>query len=151
MIFFHWRALQCLHFPIAKNMKTLQWSDITVIWPDEDVTLSSFSFYYTWHNDLRLYNRIVLAIIIIIIIIIRFIHSGIVVIWDPLMLIFHLSVSLVSSTLGKCLWHCRSNDIVGWEIKIHNNVYNKSTTNDNNALKWILLLWTLWKAYSMVK
>ena len=25
MIFLPWRALQCLHFPIAKNMKTLQW------------------------------------------------------------------------------------------------------------------------------
>ena len=91
MIFFlPWRALQCLHFPIAKNMKTLQWL-----------------------KDLRLYNCMILAIIIIIIIIIiiMFIYSDIIVTWYPWILICHPPVSFVPSTTG-------SNDTIGWQIDI---------------------------------
>ena len=31
----------------------------------KSITVSSFSLYYTWHNDLRLYNRMILTVIII--------------------------------------------------------------------------------------
>ena len=31
---------------------------IAVRWRDEGITMSSFSLYYTWRNDLRLHNRI---------------------------------------------------------------------------------------------
>ena len=34
-------------------------------WRDEDITVSLFSLYYTWRNDLRLYNRTILTITII--------------------------------------------------------------------------------------
>ena len=53
--------------------------DITGRRRDEDIAVSSFSLYYTWLNDLRLYNCMILAIIIIMMI---SIYSGIVVIWD---------------------------------------------------------------------
>ena len=33
--------------------------DITVRRRDEDVTLSSFSLYYVWRNDLHLHNRMI--------------------------------------------------------------------------------------------
>ena len=32
-----------------------------VTWKDEDITVSPFSLYYTWRNNLRLYNRIILG------------------------------------------------------------------------------------------
>ena len=54
--------------------------------------LRAFSLYYTWRNDLRLYNSMILAIIII-----MFIYSGIV-IWDPWILICHSPVSFMPST-----------------------------------------------------
>ena len=66
--------------------------DITVRWRDEDITVSSFSLYYTWRNDLRLHNRMIWAIIIA-----MFIYSGIVVIWDSWILICHPAVSFVPS------------------------------------------------------
>ena len=34
--------------------------DITVRRGDEDIIVSSFSLYYTWRNDLHLYNRMIL-------------------------------------------------------------------------------------------
>ena len=51
--------------------------DTTVRWQDEDITVSSFSLYLTWHNDLCLHNQMILVIILI-----MFIYSGII-IWDP--------------------------------------------------------------------
>ena len=44
---------------------------------DEDIIVSSLSLYYTWHNDLHLFNHMILTIIII-----NFIYLGIVTIWD---------------------------------------------------------------------
>ena len=58
--------------------------------------MPSFSLYYIRSNDLCLFNRMILAIIIIIIIIIIFIYSGIFVIWDSWILIYHPPVSSVS-------------------------------------------------------
>ena len=70
---------------------------ITVRWRDEDITVSSFSLYLTWRNDLRLYNRMILAIIIIT----MFIYSGIVVIWDTWILLCYPPVSFVPSALRR--------------------------------------------------
>ena len=58
--------------------------------------MSSFSLYYTWLNDLRLYNCMILAMIII-----MFIYSGIVVIWDPWILIWHPPLSFVPFALHR--------------------------------------------------
>ena len=52
--------------------------------------------YYTRRNDLRLYNRMIFAIIII-----MFIYSGIVVTWHPSILICHPPVSFVPSVLRR--------------------------------------------------
>ena len=40
---------------------------MTVRGRDEDITMSSFSLYYTWRNDLRLYNSMIFVIMILII------------------------------------------------------------------------------------
>ena len=66
-----------------------------VSWRDEDITVSPFSLYYTWRNNLRLYNRMILAIIIM------FVYSGIVVIGEPWILICHPPVSFVPSALRR--------------------------------------------------
>ena len=50
----------------------------------KSITVFSFSLYYTWQNDLRLYNRMILTVITI-----MFIYLGIVVIWNPWILIWH--------------------------------------------------------------
>ena len=63
--------------------------DIAVRWRDEDITVPSFSLSYTWRNDLRLYNRMILAMM--------FIYSDIIVIWDLWILICHPPVSFVTS------------------------------------------------------
>ena len=66
------------------TVKTSQWAE------KMKTLVSSFSFYHTWRNDLRLYNLMILAIKII-----KFIYLGIVVIWDPWILICHPPVSFV--------------------------------------------------------
>ena len=65
-----WRALQCLHFRLLKTWRCYS-EDIAMRLRDEDITMSSFSLYYAWCNDLRLYNRMIWAIIIM------FFYSGI--------------------------------------------------------------------------
>ena len=78
----------------------MQWAEISFsvhheginnIFTLKSITVSSFSLYYTWCYDLRLYNSMILAIIIII----MFIYSGVVVIWEPWIFICHPPVSLV--------------------------------------------------------
>ena len=45
---------QCLHFLIAKNVKTWQWRHYREMkrWRHEDIAMSSFSLYYTWLNNI---------------------------------------------------------------------------------------------------
>ena len=88
MMFSPLRALECLHFSITKNMNTLQWKRYVSI-------LNSLC--YTWCNDLRLYDCTILAIMIIKI----FIDLGIVVTWDPSILICYLSVWFLPSVLRR--------------------------------------------------
>ena len=46
MTILSYRASRCLHFPLAKTWKHYS-EDITARWRDENITVSSFSLYYT--------------------------------------------------------------------------------------------------------
>ena len=80
MIFSHWRVLQCFHFPVAKNMKTLQWN-------------KEMRALHCPHLLSITYG--VMTYVYIAIIIIMFIYSSIIDIWDPWILNFHPPVSYV--------------------------------------------------------
>ena len=108
--------------------------DITVRWRDGDYSVI-ISLYHTWRNDLRLYNRMILATTIIITII-MFIYSGIVVIWESWILIYHPPVPFVRSASRRA------------QMTLSDEKSSPRDSNENNALKMNALLlycftWTL--------
>ena len=86
--------------------------DITMRWRDEYITVSSFSQYYTWHNDLHLYNMIL--------VIIMFNYLGIVVIWDPWFWFSTLQCHLCLMLHVRHKWH--------WYF------FNDSSSNDTSSM-----------------
>ena len=116
MIFPPWRAFLCLHLPIAKNMKVIT---VKTLQEDEEMKTLQCLHFPSFTHGVMTY---ILAIIII-----MFIYSGIVVIWDPWILICHPPVSFVI-----CLCHFHN---VGRQIKIREP---QVTTVPS---KWTLLLY----------
>ena len=84
MIFPPWRAFLCLHLPIAKNMKVIT---VKTLQEDEEMKTLQCLHFPSFTHGVMTY---ILAIMII-----MFIYSGIVVIWDPWILICHPPVSFV--------------------------------------------------------
>ena len=85
MMFLPWRALQCLHFPVAKT--------------HEDITVKTLQ----WDEEMKTWS------VFIAIIIIMFIYSGTVIIWDSWILIYNPPVDFCPSLRVMHKWH-KSND-----------------------------------------
>ena len=127
IIFSPWRALQWLHFPIARNMKALLWRHYSEMKRWRHYSIFIF-FYYTWRNDLRLYNRMTLSTIIIMIITIMFIYSGINFILDPRILICRAPVSFVPSVLRRT------------QMTLSVGKSKSAASNGNNALRMNIIV-----------